>query len=194
MRATARRTGHLLARDGTVDDPDDVFMLTADEFTGALRADIKTLIAARRERYETYRGQKLPRVWSGNPDPVAITQTQSAQTASTLCGVGAAPGLAEGRARVVIDPADIAMEPGDVLIAHTTDPSWASVMFLASALVVDVGGLLSHAAVVARELGIPCVMGTETGTTDIADGDLCRVDGSAGRVEIVARRPREHSS
>jgi pyruvate,water dikinase len=77
--------------------------------------------------------------------------------------------------------------PGDILVAHTTDPSWASIMFLAKALVVDIGGLLSHAAVVGRELGIPCVMGTGTGTRALRTGDVCRVDGSAGTVHVLKR-------
>ena len=79
------------------------------------------------------------------------------------------------------------MEPGDILVAHTTDPGLGAVMFLASALVVDIGGLLSHAAVVARESGIPCVMNTGNGTRVLRTGDRCRVDGAAGTVEILER-------
>jgi pyruvate,water dikinase len=86
-----------------------------------------------------------------------------------------------------MDPALAEMDPGDVLVAHTTDPSWASLMFMASALVVDIGGQLSHAAVVARELGIPCVMNTGEGTRRLRDGDRIRVDGITGTVEILAR-------
>jgi pyruvate,water dikinase len=87
----------------------------------------------------------------------------------------------------VIDPALADMDPGDILIAHTTDPSWASLMFMAAALVVDIGGQLSHAAVVARELGIPCVMNTLDGTRLLRDGDQLRVDGGDGTVEILHR-------
>jgi phosphoenolpyruvate synthase/pyruvate phosphate dikinase len=105
----------------------------------------------------------------------------------TLTGTGASPGAVEGRAVVVTDPARADVEPGDILVAYTTDPSWASIMFLAKALVVDIGGVLSHAAVVARELGIPCVMGTQQGTRVLRTGDLCRVDGTAGTVRILER-------
>jgi phosphoenolpyruvate synthase/pyruvate phosphate dikinase len=80
------------------------------------------------------------------------------------------------------------VEPDEVLIAQTTDPSWSSIMFISSALVVDIGGALSHAAVVARELGIPCVVSTGHGTKLIKTGDRVRVDGSTGKVEILARR------
>jgi pyruvate,water dikinase len=91
----------------------------------------------------------------------------------------------------VLDPAEVDMEPGDVLVARTTDPSWASVMYPAGALVVEIGGQLSHAAVVARELGIPCVMGVPGATKTLRDGDWIRVDGSSGTVEILrpARDP-----
>ena len=98
------------------------------------------------------------------------------------------PGAADGAVRVVLDPARVeAIDAGDVLVCHTTDPAWASLMFLAGALVVDVGGPMSHAAIVARELGVPCVVGTGDGTARLRDGDRVRVDGTAGVVtELVA--------
>jgi pyruvate,water dikinase len=79
------------------------------------------------------------------------------------------------------------VEPDEILVAPTTDPSWSSVMFISAALVVDIGGALSHAAVVARELGIPCVVATGNGTRVLATGDRVRVDGTAGTVEILRR-------
>jgi pyruvate,water dikinase len=106
---------------------------------------------------------------------------------ASLTGAGASPGVVEGRMVVVTDPATADVEPGDILVARTTDPSWASIMFLCKALVVDIGGRLSHAAVVARELGIPCVMGTRCGTRARRTGELGRVDGSAGTVEVLER-------
>ncbi len=89
--------------------------------------------------------------------------------------------------RVVHDPAVVEIEPGEILVASTTDPSWASIMFVSSALVVDIGSVLSHAAVVARELGLPCVVNTGNGTRVLRDGDLVRVDGSAGTVQLIKR-------
>jgi pyruvate,water dikinase len=79
------------------------------------------------------------------------------------------------------------MEPDEIIVCPTTDPSWASILFLSSALVVDICGPLSHAAVVAREVGIPCVIGTGNGTAVLRTGDVVRVDGNTGRVEIVSR-------
>jgi pyruvate,water dikinase len=77
--------------------------------------------------------------------------------------------------------------PGEILVCPFTDPSWTPLMAIASAMVVDVGGPASHGAVVARELGIPCVIGTETAMTTLRDGDRVRVDGTQGTVEVLAR-------
>ena len=181
-RAAARRTGALLAEQGRLADPEDVFYLTLPELTGDFPPDSRERVAERQELRRRYEGLEIPRCWTGPPEAQPVATVEGVDS---LTGVAASPGMAEGRARVVIDPADTEMEPGDVLVAHTTDPSWASLMFLASALVVDIGGLLSHAAVVARELGIPCVMNTGVGTQVIKTGDLCRVDGSAGAVKVV---------
>jgi pyruvate,water dikinase len=86
----------------------------------------------------------------------------------------------------VLDPDFMDVEPGEILIAPITDPSWCSIMFLSKALVVDLGGALSHAAIVARELGIPCVVNTQNGTTVLRTGDRVRVDGDKGTVELLA--------
>jgi pyruvate,water dikinase len=88
---------------------------------------------------------------------------------------------------VVLEPGDDDIEPDEILVAHYTDPSWSSILFLASALVIDIGGRLSHAAVVSRELGVPCVADTRNGTKIIRTGDLIRVDGTAGTVTVLER-------
>jgi pyruvate,water dikinase len=87
----------------------------------------------------------------------------------------------------VDDPTFAEVEPDEILVTPTTDPSWASIMFISAGLVVDIGGQLSHAAVVARELGIPCVVNTRVGSRVLHTGDRVRVDGAAGTVELVAR-------
>ena len=102
-----------------------------------------------------------------------------------LSGFGVSGGVVEGIARVLTSPDFAEVEPDEVLVAHTTDPSWSSIMFISSALVMDIGGSLSHAAVVARELEIPCVVNTQTGTSVIRTGDRVRVDGHEGTVEVL---------
>ena len=188
-RAAARRIGVLLADGGVIAEPEDVFYLTAAEVLGSPPADAKDLVTERREIRESYRKLRLPTFWTGEPvyEVIADVEDSAEGAAGRLGGVGVSSGIVEGPARVVTDPALADMDPGDILIAHTTDPSWASLMFMASALVVDIGGQLSHAAVVARELGIPCVMNTLDGTRLLHDGDRLRVDGGAGTVEILKR-------
>jgi phosphohistidine swiveling domain-containing protein len=187
-RGSARRIGALLVADGVLEDAEDIFYLTAPEIQGPLPPNLGGLVAERRAIREAYRHVELPVIFHGAPQ---VTMAEDGEPdVHSLNGVGVSAGVAEGPVRVVVDPADPEMEPGEILVAHTTDPAWASVMFLASALVVDIGGLLSHAAVVARELGIPCVMNTGNGTRALRTGDRCRVDGAAGTVEILERASR----
>lgn len=188
MRASARHLGAHLADDHALEDPDDVFYLTAAEVVGEHRHPSPDAIAERRDRRRHYLTLRLPDVFQGLPEPFTKDVNSAVDARpSLLTGVGASPGVVEGTVVVVSDPATVDFSTGDILVAQTTDPSWASCMFLAKALVVDIGGLLSHAAVIARELGVPCVMGTGNGTLALRTGDLCRVDGSSGTVEVLER-------
>jgi pyruvate,water dikinase len=181
IRAAARRIGALLAADGVLSHADDVFFLTDAEISAGVGAGARDLVARRRARYEGYRAVEIPVTWVGDPATTAADLDDS----GVLSGVGVSPGVVEGTARVITDPSFDDVEPGEVLVAPATDPSWASIMFLSSGLVVDIGGALSHAAIVARELGVPCVVNTVTGTRAIRTGDHIRVDGAAGVVTIL---------
>jgi len=185
-RAASRQLGVRLAEESVLADPDDINYLTASELIDGLPAGVRDVVAERRELREHYLSLEMPSNWQGMP-PAVKAAPPEVRTVTVLTGQGVSPGVIEGPVRVVTDPATAEVEAGEILVAHTTDPSWASVMYLASALVVDIGGLLSHAAVVARELSIPCVMGTNDGTLVLNTGDLCRVDGKAGTVEILSR-------
>jgi pyruvate,water dikinase len=192
-RASARRLGQCLAASGHLAEPDDVFYLTRDEIAGRRWQDARDRVDFRRERSAAYEQVDLPVNWRGMPEPIPVSSansTSSGEGTDVVRGVGASAGTVEGRVRVMGDPGSEPMDDGDILVARVTDPSWASVMFLASALITDIGGKLSHAAVVARELGLPCVVGTGDATRVLRTGDLCRVDGTAGTVEILKR----HSS
>ncbi len=192
LRASARQIGTLLADAGRLADEEDAFYLTIDEVTGSTvidaRVDLADLVAARREERQRYQSVTIPSAWTGQPIPQPANRANGTPDTS-LSGIGACAGVVEGRAVVVTDPADADIVDGDILIAHTTDPSWVSLMFLSAALVVDIGGLMSHAAVVARELGIPCVMNTKTGTGMLRTGDIVRVDGGAGTVHVLQSAP-----
>jgi len=183
-RGAVRRAGEHLAASGVLGAPDDVFALTVDELTGALPADARTLVAKRTARRAEYSGLRLPGSWRGVPEVLADDATDD--DGGVICGIGASAGVAEGTVRVVHDPSFAEVEPGEILVTPTTDPSWASIMFLSAALVVDIGGALSHAAVVARELGIPCVVNTRHGSRTLQTGDRVRVDGTTGTVEVLA--------
>jgi len=109
-------------------------------------------------------------------------------TSDELLGIGVSAGVAEGRAVVVLDPIEPGdVQDGDILVCQTTDPSWASLFFLVSACVIDIGGAMSHGAIVARELGLPCVINTKVGTRDLRTGDQIRVDGATGVVTVLSR-------
>ncbi|TAM65688.1 PEP-utilizing enzyme [Mycobacterium sp.] len=187
-RASARRVGEHLTISGALADASDVFYLTVEEIVHGLPGDVQSLVDRRRERRAEYQRLELPSWWRGTPQPTVI---QSADDSSgddvVLTGIAAGSGVVEGPVRVIHDPAVVEVEPGEILVAPTTDPSWASIMFVSSALVVDIGSVLSHAAVVARELGLPCVVNTRTGTRRLRDGDLVRVDGTAGTVQLIKR-------
>jgi pyruvate,water dikinase len=125
-------------------------------------------------------------MWRGVPEPV-LAETPEEETAGTISGTGVSAGVVEGVVRVVTDPGFADVEDGEILVSPTTDPSWASIMFLSAGLVVDIGGALSHAAVIARELSIPCVVNTRNGSRALRTGDRVRIDGKAGTVEILER-------
>lgn len=184
-RAAARRLGECLVEDGRLDDPEDVFYLTREELAGPWPADARELVTRRRERRAEYEQLELPADWTGMPEPAAADSGDD--EGDLLTGIGVSPGVVEGVARVVHDPAVEDIEPDEILVAPTTNPSWSSVMFTSSGLVVDIGGALSHAAVVARELGLPCVVNTRVGSRAIHSGDRLRVDGASGTVEILER-------
>lgn len=110
----------------------------------------------------------------------------AADPTAALEGIAGSPGVVEGRVRIVVDPYQD-FEDGDILVTTMTDTAWTPLFLVAGAVVTDVGGVLSHATIVARDLGIPAVVNTKTATTTLADGDVVRVDGGAGLVTVVER-------
>jgi pyruvate, water dikinase len=191
-RAAARRLGVVLHEQGHLDNPADIWMLTAHEVAAGRWMAVNDLIAERQAAYERYLGYDLPNSWVGDPDPIVVSDPAAPLSdEESIKGIAASHGVVEGLVRVVLDPGEQDIEPGEILVARFTDPSWASILFLASALIMDVGGMLSHAAVVSRELGIPCVADTKIGTKGLNTGDRVRVDGTSGRVEILERAPRQ---
>jgi rifampicin phosphotransferase len=184
-RSAASRIGDLLHAERTIDSPDDVFYLTVEELTGPLPADPKAMVARRRERREAYQGLHTPSEWTGQPTPQADNSADV--DTDVLIGVGVSAGVVEGTVRVVLSPDDDDIRPDEILVAPFTDPSWSSLLFISAGLIVDIGGALSHAAVVAREMDIPCIVNTRSGTTALRTGDRVRMDGTTGTIQIIGR-------
>jgi len=186
-RAAVRRAGEVLTESGTLSEPDDAFLLRYSEFTAVRPGEaMQDVVAERRAERERLQPLVLETAWKGRPEVrVRELHDQDDRAGLTVSGIGACPGTVEAPVRVVMDPTFDDVEEGEILVAPVTDPGWASIMFTSSGLVVDIGGPISHAAVVARELGIPCVMGTGDGTARLRTGDICRVDGHAGTVEVL---------
>ncbi|HEV3354872.1 MAG TPA: PEP-utilizing enzyme [Acidimicrobiales bacterium] len=188
-RAAARHLATLLAQRGALADAEDVFYLTWDELRDVERADdVAGKVATRRRQYAERQELRLPESWDGVPEMtrVAISAGGAGAGAGTKFeGLGAGGGVAQGRARVVTDPATAELDEGDILVCEATDPSWVSLFLVAGGVVTDLGGMLSHGAIVAREMGLPCVVGTKVGSATVVDGQRIRVNGDAGVVEIL---------
>lgn len=184
--ACAIRGRELVAAD-VIDDVEDVFYLTFDEIRRTPPPNARVLVANRRELRKAYEAIDVPDAWVGPPVPVAVT-VAGTERVDTVTGVAAAHGTAEGLARVLASADDLDdLEPDEILVCRTTDPSWASAFHLAAGAVIDIGSTSSHGAIVAREMGLPCVIGTGNGTTLIRTGDLLRIDGAAGVVTILEK-------
>ncbi len=184
-RAACRALGRHLAAQGVLADAADVRYLTVTELLGTLPADVAGTVAERRGRFEEYKGYRLADRWTGEPVPLPVLRDDTSGSTEPITGIPVSPGVVEGIARVISDPHSEDLEVDEILVCETTDPSWASFFVVASAVVIDVGGPLSHGAIVARELGIPCVINTRTGTQQLRTGQRIRVDGSAGTVEVL---------
>jgi pyruvate,water dikinase len=185
--------GRRLVERNVIDDVQQVFMVT-DEELDALRADPGSFEDVIAERWTQYRSlfdyEPVFVVNKRVPTLDEMTRRDAKQVTvatpgTVLNGAAGSGGSASGRARVIHDAADpVGLEPGDVLVAPQTDPSWVPLMVPAAAVVVNVGAQGSHAMIVSRELGIPCVVSVADGTAIIPDGAMVTVDGTSGTVTI----------
>jgi pyruvate,water dikinase len=171
---------------GLLRSPDEVFWFSLEELEGILRTRRvdSSVLDARRDRFEHDASLRPPRVITSEGEVVTAT-AGAAVPEGALAGTAASAGVVEGRARVVRKLEGSKLEKGEILIAPYTDPAWTPLFPLASGIVTEVGGLMTHGAVVAREYGIPAVVGVDRATEAIPNGALVRVNGSEGYVEIV---------
>jgi pyruvate,water dikinase len=190
--------GHRMVADGVLDDPQQIFMLLDDEVDDFL-ADPASMVATIRDREATFarlqtleppyivkREEGVPPI-STWPKRGAREVAEAVAVGDVLQGAMGSPGVVTGTARVVLDPSDPgAIGPGDIMVAPTTDPSWVPLFLAAEGVVVDVGAVASHAAIMCRELGLPCAVSVVGATKRIPDGATIEIDGSTGAVTIVA--------
>jgi len=148
------------------------------------RAD-QGLIRRRREEFHSYEALTPPRVLTSDGEVVSGDYRRTDVPAGALAGLPVSAGTVEGRARVIAELADADLEPGDILVTAYTDPSWTPLFVTIGGLVTEVGGAMTHGAVIAREYGLPAVVGVEQATRLIRDGRRIRVHGSDGYIEIL---------
>jgi len=176
-----------------IDEPRDVFFLTVQEVLGAIEGfgvdrDLKALVALRKQQWAVdqttdYPGDRVTMTGAVvTNDVTGAAPLAASGGGQDLRGTGCSAGTVTAKARVVRDPANEHLERGEILVAQHTDPGWIALFTNASAIVVERGSLLSHSAIVARELGIPCVVGLKGAMSEIATGDMLEVDGATGRV------------
>ena len=179
--------GDQLAMDGKIKDADDVWFLTLPELIDALELDVvlHERIAERRTAFAHYQNLTPPRVMTSEGEVPSVKLGIGNAPQGALLGTAASAGVVEGVSRVVRDPIEDALLPGEILVAPHTDPGWTPLFVNAAGVVVEVGGILSHGSVVAREYGIPAVVSVPDATNLIKTGQRIRVHGDAGYVEIL---------
>ena len=183
--------GRRLVGEGLLDAVDDVWMLERDELRRALTdsLDLRALVAERREEQARGLAEGVQPFLGEPPDERTrdtVVESFYGSGGTALKGAGASPGVAEGVARVVADASDFArIQRGDILVTTMTTPAWTPLFPSLAGLVTETGGILSHAAVVAREYGLPAVVGAAGAVTAIPDGKRVRIDGTSGAISLL---------
>ncbi len=176
-----------LTRAGVLRGREDIFFLTFQELHDVVRSNQvdDQLIERRKEAFRTYQALTPPRLLTSDGEAVTGAYRRDDAPAGALIGLPVSAGTIEGRARVILDLARADLEPGDILVTVHTDPSWSPLFVGITGLVTEVGGQMTHGAVIAREYGLPAVVGVEGATRLIRDGQRIRVHGTDGYVEIL---------
>ncbi|WP_200939351.1 PEP/pyruvate-binding domain-containing protein [Arthrobacter sp. Leaf337] len=189
VRKLLTAVGEELAAAGRIAEADDIFFLDfAEAHRGLAGESLRGTVAERREAYDAEMGRRrIPRVLlSDGTEPEALHAAATGTAAGVLSGTPASAGTVTARARVILDPQGAVLEPGEILVAPSTDPGWTPLFLTAGGLVMEMGGPNSHGAVVAREYGIPAIVGVPDATSAISTGQLITLDGGAGTVAPAA--------
>lgn len=176
-----------LVQKGVIRRKEDIYYLYFEELREAVRTNRMDygIIRSRKDEYETYEKMMPPRVMTSEGEIIFGEYDTGNIPERALAGIPVSSGIIEGRARVILKMEDAHMDDGDILVTAFTDPSWTPVFVSIKGLVTEVGGMMTHGAVVAREYGLPSVAGVENATRLIQDGQRIRVNGTEGYVEIL---------
>ncbi|KLU62804.1 phosphoenolpyruvate synthase [Peptococcaceae bacterium CEB3] len=176
-----------LVQKGVIREKEDIYYLSLEELREAARTNRVDygVIAKRKEEYEVYEKLTPPRIMTSEGEVMSGEYDTRNIPKGALAGIPASSGTIEGRARVALRMEDAALEKGDILVTTFTDPSWTPVFVSIKGLVTEVGGMMTHGSVIAREYGLPAVVGVENATRLIKDGQRIRVNGAEGYVEIL---------
>ena len=177
-----------LVRAHVLRDKEDIFYLRFDQLLDVVRTQRvdDRLIRERKAAFESYGALTPPRVLTSEGEAINGDYRRDDVPSGALAGLPVSAGVAEGRARVILDMADADLAPGDILVTAYTDPSWTPLFVAIKGLVTEVGGLMTHGAVIAREYGLPAVVGVERATRLIPDGQRIRLHGTEGYVEMLS--------
>lgn len=176
-----------LVQAGVIPEKEDIYYLSFEE----LREVISTckldyqIISKRKEEYKLYEKLTPPRVLTSDGEIIAGKYNRENLPTEAIVGLAVSSGVIEGRARVILNMEDADLEDGDILVTLFTDPSWTPLFVSVKSIVTEVGGLMTHGAVIAREYGLPAVVGVENATKLIKDGQRIRVHGTEGYIEIL---------
>ncbi|MEU7994800.1 rifamycin-inactivating phosphotransferase [Micromonospora sp. NPDC049060] len=181
------REAERLVRAHVLPEQEDIFYLTFQELHDVVRTHEvdDQLIQRRKDAFRSYRTLTPPRVLTSEGEGIAGAYRREDVPAGALAGLPVSGGTVEGRARVVLDLAEADLEPGDILVTAYTDPSWSPLFVAIAGLVTEVGGLMTHGAVVAREYGLPALVGVERATRLIRNGQRVRLHATDGYVELL---------
>ena len=179
--------GDALVAADRIDTADDIFHLSFEDLYAAVNHtnDLRPLVKQGREAHHRNQHLTPPRVITSEGESLMGSYASRELPAGSLPGVGVSAGVIEGLAKVVLDPKDGTVAHGEILVAPFTDPGWTTLFINAAGMVTEIGGMLTHGALVAREYGMPGVVGVTGATTKIKTGQRIRVDGTAGYVELL---------
>lgn len=176
-----------LVQAGVIPEKEDIYYITFEELREVVsrcKLDYQ-IISKRKEEYKLYEKLTPPRVLTSDGEIIAGKYNRENLPTEAIVGLAVSSGVIEGRARVILNMEDADLEDGDILVTLFTDPSWTPLFVSVKGLVTEVGGLMTHGAVIAREYGLPAVVGVENATKLIKDGQRIRVHGTEGYIEIL---------